>query len=241
MLASLISEAEKIVFFTGAGISTESGIADFRSPGGIWSQMKPIQFQDFMADEATRREDWRRRFYFQSQFDQAQPNEGHAAIARVMNGPKGAMLITQNIDGLHQRSGIADDRIIEIHGNGTRAACLDCETPMSLQESARHIEVRDQAPRCEECGGLVKAQVISFGQPMPQDKMIASVKAAMSCDLFVVIGSSLVVRPASDLPLVAQQAGARLAIINREATPHDSIADLVIHESITHIFLRAGL
>lgn len=227
-----LAAARNISFFTGAGVSTESGIADFRSPGGIWSQIKPIQFSDFVADEETRLEDWRRRFHFQAGFDAASPNRGHLAIASAVNARPGGHVITQNIDGLHQRSGIDESRIIEIHGNGTRAACLDCRSPMSLAEARQTIETEARAPRCRRCGGLVKAAVISFGEPMPADKMLQARQIAEQAEIFVVAGSSLVVQPAASLPVVAKEAGARLVIVNREPTPLDSLADLVLHSQI---------
>lgn len=227
-LGPLFEQTNTIVFFTGAGISTESGIADFRSPGGIWSQIKPIQYQDFLDDEATRLEDWRRRFHFQAEFDAAPINDGHRAVAAFMG--QGAALITQNIDGLHQRAcqelGIDDGGIVEIHGNGTRAACLSCHAPHTLAYARQHIEESGRSPRCTRCGGLVKASVISFGQPMPQDRVQRAADLARACDLFVVLGSSLVVQPAASLPAIARQAGAELVIINREETPLDSFASV---------------
>lgn len=227
-LAGHLRAARRIVVFTGAGISTESGIADFRSPGGIWSKITPIQFGDFLADEETRLEDWRRRFHFQPQFDSAPLNDGHRAVADIINSAAGIGLITQNIDGLHQRSGIADQDIIEIHGNGTRATCLDCHSPMTLKDARQHIENTGQAPRCRRCGGLVKSAVISFGQPMPQAKMVEAETMALNCDLFLVLGSSLVVQPAASLPLIARNNGAELVIINQQSTPLDAIGSLVV-------------
>lgn len=231
-LADYLTSASRIVFFTGAGISTESGIADFRSPGGIWSQMKPIQFSDFVEDEATRLEDWRRRFHFQAEFDAAPVNKGHKAVSTVMASDKGLSLITQNIDGLHQRSGVSDSQIIEIHGNGTKATCLECNSPMTLLKAQETIESTGVSPKCLRCGGLVKAAVISFGQPMPQEKMRQAEKAAKACDLFIVLGSSLVVQPAATLPVIAARNGANLIIINREPTPLDDISDLVLTSSL---------
>jgi NAD-dependent deacetylase len=238
-LGDLVREACNIVFFTGAGISTESGIADFRSPGGVWSRMKPIQFSDFVADEAVRLEDWRRRFHFQKQFDAAQPNSGHMAIARLAALGKVRSVITQNIDGLHQRSGIDERLIIEIHGNGTRVRCLNCGLGSALEEARQRLLETGAAPICTSCGGQLKSAVISFGQPMPQDRVAQAHAACQSCDLLVVAGSSLVVQPAASLPLVAMQSGARLAILNREPTPLDDLADVVVQRSIgdamTHV------
>lgn len=231
-IVELIANARSIAFLSGAGISTESGIADFRSPGGIWSKIKPIQYQDILSDEDIRLEDWRRRFHFQAEFDAAEPNDGHRAIAEILKGDSGLGLVTQNIDGLHQRSGLDEAQMIEIHGNGTRAACLTCESPMSLAEAKGIIEKSGRAPRCRRCDGLVKANVISFGQPMPVDKVVAATRMAQACDLFVVVGSSLVVQPVATLPVQAMQSGAKLLIINRDPTPLDSVADLVVHADL---------
>jgi len=240
-LRTLIKESNAILLFTGAGISTESGIADFRSPGGIWSKIKPIQFQDFVSSPETRLEDWRRRFHFQAEFDKAEPNDGHIAVASIVNSESGLGLITQNIDGLHQRGGVADVDIIEIHGNGTRASCLDCGSPMTLVRARQIVEEEGHPPVCDRCGGIIKADVISFGQPMPTDKMLEAERLTYASDLFIVLGSSLVVQPAAALPMIARNNGARLVIINRERTPLDDIADLVIHASISETMKAALL
>ena len=231
-LAQFIDDAERIVIFTGAGISTESGIADFRSPGGIWSQIKPIQFDAFLKSEEMRLEYWRRRFRFQAEFEAAPLNDGHRGVASIINSPKGRGLITQNIDGLHQRAGVGDQDIIEIHGNGVKGVCLDCQSPMSLEQAEKLIAETGKSPRCTRCGGLVKSAVISFGQPMPQDKVAAAENLAMSCDLFIVLGSSLVVHPAAGLPIVAKNSGSKLVIINRQPTPLDAIADFLLPAAI---------
>ena len=238
-LVELIDSASRIVVFTGAGISTESGIADFRSPGGIWTKIKPIEFSDFLENEEMRLEYWRRRFHFQKEFDAAPLNAGHEAVATIINSEKGLGLITQNIDGLHQRSGINDEDIIEIHGNGVRAICLDCGSPMSLQEAERIIEESGRSPRCGRCNGLVKSAVISFGQAMPQDKLMAAEQLVMSCDLCLVLGSSLVVHPAASLPIIAKNSGSRLAIVNREPTPLDPISDLSVRCTIGTVLEKA--
>ena len=230
--ADFIRSSQSILFFTGAGISTESGIADFRSPGGIWSKIKPIMFDEFLADPELRMEDWRRRFHFQKTFDDAQPNDGHKAVARVLNNDNGLGLVTQNIDGLHQRGGVTQNQIIEIHGNGTRASCLDCRAPMTLKRAKELVELTGKAPECERCKGITKADIVSFGQPMPVEKMQNAQKWALSCDLFIVLGSSLVVQPAASLPVLAKNNGAQLVIVNREPTPMDSLADLVINGPI---------
>ena len=237
-LRQAVGDARAIVVFTGAGISTESGIDDFRSPGGVWSRMKPIQFADFMSDEAVRLEDWRRRFAFKAEFERAKPNAGHHAVAELKKAGKLRAVITQNIDGLHQRAGVPDDDIIEIHGTGLSASCLDCAAAMPFDAAREHIRTTGTSPRCNRCDGLVKSDVVSFGQPMPRDRLERAVQAALDCDLMIVAGSSLVVEPAASLPRVAQRQGATVAIVNREPTPLDSIATHIartgIGDTLTH-------
>lgn len=237
-LDELFGTARNAVVFTGAGISTESGIPDFRSPGGVWSRMKPVLFDDFLASETARIEDWRRRFLMLEQFGAAPPNAAHLAIARlVARGVVGAV-ITQNIDGLHQRSGVPEARIIELHGNGTRAGCLDCDADVTLETARSAFEATGMAPRCPDCGGLVKARVISFGQAMPPNEMARAEEASLAADLFVVAGSSLVVYPAASFPMIAKRNGATLVICNRDDTDQDGIADVVIRGSLGLAFER---
>ncbi|MGD9601013.1 MAG: NAD-dependent deacetylase [Gammaproteobacteria bacterium] len=231
-LAALLDDAATIVVFTGAGISTESGIPDFRSPQGIWSQFTPIQFQDFVHSETHRREAWRRKFLIDRDMQRARPNRGHRAVQALVAGGRCPCVITQNIDGLHQASGIPADRIVELHGNGTYARCLDCGHAHALEPIRIAFERDGTLPACDACGGLVKTATISFGQPMPDVEMRRAEQAALACDLFLVLGSSLVVYPAAAFPLRAKRAGARLVIINREPTPHDVHADLVVHADI---------
>jgi NAD-dependent deacetylase len=230
-LVRLLSTSQRIVALTGAGISTESGIPDFRSPGGIWSRMKPITFQAFVASEEARLEDWRRRFKMNAEFARAEPNAGHRLLARLGADGKLLAVITQNIDGLHQRAGLPADLTIEIHGNATHGRCLSCGESMALAEVRRLIDATEAAPRCR-CGGLVKAAVISFGERMPEEAMRRAAEHATAADLFLVMGSSLQVQPAASLPLLARRAGACLVILNREPTPLDREADLVIRASI---------
>jgi NAD-dependent deacetylase len=234
-LGAWIQEAKRIVAFTGAGISTESGIPDFRSPGGIWSRMQPITYQEFIASEEARLEDWRRRLTMNDQLAQAEPNIGHRALASLVRSGKGLGVVTQNIDGLHQRSGVPAERLVELHGNATRGQCLDCRTSMPLEEVRAAIAATGAGPRCA-CGGLVKAAVVSFGQAMPEREMARAAEWAGMCDLCLAIGSSLVVHPAATIPLLARHAGARLVIVNREATPLDEAADLVVHSAIGPLF-----
>ncbi len=231
-LAELFADARRAVIFTGAGISTESGIPDFRSPGGIWERTDPVYFDDFVTSEDARRTDWQRRFTMLDQFAAAEPNAGHRAIAALHRLGRVSAVITQNIDGMHQRSGVPDDRVIELHGNGTFATCLECGERHELEAIRGPFEERGETPRCRACGGIVKAAIINFGQSMPLEAMAQAQEAALEADLFVAIGSSLVVYPAAGLPILAKEEGAELVILNREATPLDGIADFVIRDEI---------
>ncbi len=231
-LAKLLAESRNAVIFTGAGISTESGIPDFRSPGGVWSRMKPIYYQDFIASEDARREAWDRTFSGVMRWTGASPNAGHYAVARLVARGKVSAIITQNIDNLHQDSGVPASQIVELHGNASYATCLDCGLRHELDVLKQSFLGRGEIPVCRDCGGLVKTATISFGQAMPQGPMERAQEATLACDLFIVLGSSLVVYPAAGFPLLAKQNDARLVIVNREATEQDDYADLVIHDSI---------
>lgn len=231
-LRDLLFEARKVVVFTGAGISTESGIPDFRSPGGIWSKYKPIEFHDFLASEEMRRESWRRKFKTDQVVSAAKPNKGHRTIALLNKNGLVSSVITQNIDGLHQLSGISDEQIIELHGNGTYAACLSCQKRVELQEVQQLFQLDEQIPACDACGGIIKTATISFGQPMPEAELLRAERETLACDLFFVIGSSLVVYPAAGLPIMAKRNGANLIILNREPTDLDIHADLVLNREI---------
>ena len=228
----MIARAKRVVVFTGAGMSTDSGIPDFRSPGGVWSRMKPIYFQDFLASEDNRREAWRRAFSGVAGWTGATPNDGHHAIARLVAAGKVTAVITQNVDNLHQESGIPSDQVIELHGNASYASCLECGLRHELADLRAPFLERGEIPQCRDCGGLVKTATISFGQPMPPGPMARADAATRDCDLFIVLGSSLVVFPAAAFPMQAKRNGARLAIVNREATEQDAYADLVLHEGI---------
>jgi len=231
-LAQLIDKSRRAVVFTGAGISTESGIPDFRSPGGIWTQMAPIYFDEFLASETARRETWRRRFAMQDQFGNAEPNRGHRAVDALVRRGKVSAVITQNIDGLHQASGIPPDKVIELHGNTTYATCLDCGQRYEIADLRVLFERDGDVPPCEHCLGHVKTATVSFGQAMPVVAMARAEKETLAADLCIVLGSSLVVYPAAGFPEIAKRNGAALAIVNREPTPLDRIADLVIHRGI---------
>jgi NAD-dependent deacetylase len=231
-LACLIADARRLVVFTGAGISTESGIPDFRSPGGVWSQMKPIYFQDFVSDPAKRREAWERTFSGRAGWTGREPNAGHRAVARLVAQGKATSVITQNVDNLHQASGVPAKQVIELHGNASYAACLDCEERHELSDFRDSFLKVGEIPYCRRCGGLVKSATISFGQPMPPVAMAQAEAESLSCDTFLVLGSSLVVYPAASFPLIAKRNGAKLAIVNREPTELDRFADLVLHDEI---------
>jgi NAD-dependent deacetylase len=238
-LARLIAEARRMVVFTGAGISTESGVPDFRSPGGVWSRMKPIYFQDFVASEEKRREAWTRAFTGVAGWVGAKPNAGHHAVARLVAQGKASAVITQNVDNLHQDSGVPAAKVIELHGNASYATCLECGLRHELRVLKQGFLGTGEIPACRACGGLVKTAVISFGQPMPVEPMARAEEESLACDLFLVLGSSLVVYPAAGFPLLAKRNGARLAILNREPTDLDAYADLVLHDEIGPALVEA--
>ena len=230
-LAEMIDAAQRVVLFTGAGISTESGIPDFRSPGGVWSRMKPIYFQEFVASEEKRREAWRRVFSGSAGWVGASPNAGHHAIAKLVAQGKVSSVITQNVDNLHQDSGVPEERVIELHGNASYAKCLTCGRRHELEALREPFLATEEPPVCW-CGGLIKTATISFGQSMPEEPMARAEAETLACDLFLVLGSSLVVYPAAGFPMLAKETGAMLAIVNREPTDQDRLADLVLHEEI---------
>ena len=238
-LKSLIGGAKRIVAFTGAGISTESGIPDFRSPGGIWTKYQPIMFDDFMSSEEMRREAWRRKFATDETMLKAEPNAGHRALAKLVEQGRMSAIITQNIDGLHQASGVPTSKIIELHGNTTYAGCLDCGHRHELDPIRKAFLGKGALPLCEKCDGIVKTATISFGQAMPEIQMARAQDETIGCDLFLVLGSSLVVYPAAGFPRIAKRKGAKLAILNRDATDQDDDADLVIHAEIGPTLSRA--
>jgi len=231
-LREMLVAAKCGIVFTGAGISTESGIPDFRGPGGIWTKYRPIEFQEFLASTAAQREYWHRKFATHDAVDQAEPNEGHLAVAELVKRGKVSAVITQNIDGLHQESGIPADQVIELHGNTTYAHCLDCSREYDLEPIRQAFLADEILPVCETCGGVVKTATISFGQAMPEVAMQRANKVTLDCDLFLAIGSSLTVYPAAGFPVLAKKNRADLVIINREPTGLDDLADLVIHAEI---------
>jgi NAD-dependent deacetylase len=230
-LGDMIAAATMIVPFTGAGISTEAGIPDFRSPGGLWTRNRPIPYDEFVASQDARDEAWRRRFAMEATFAAAKPGRGHRALASLYRAGKVPAIITQNIDNLHQASGFAPDHVVELHGNTTFARCIGCGHRYELGWVRQRFDTGG-APDCTECGEPVKTATISFGQAMPEDAMQRATELAQHCDLFLAIGSSLVVWPAAGFPMMARNCGARLVIINNEPTDQDDVADLVIRFDI---------
>ena len=231
-LTSLLQASGRIVIFTGAGISTESGIPDFRSPGGIWSKFTPVYYQDFVSSEDARREAWRRKMAVDDDMRRARPNRGHRAVAELVRRSKVSSVITQNIDNLHQISGVPESRVIELHGNSTYATCLDCGLRHALEPIIEEFARDETLPVCRECAGIVKTATVSFGQAMPQAAMERAEAETLACDLFLAVGSSLVAYPAAGFPVLAKRNGARLVIINREPTDLDGLADLVLNAEI---------
>jgi NAD-dependent deacetylase len=228
-----LEAARLIAPFTGAGISTECGIPDFRSPGGLWTRNRPIPFDAFLASQEMRNESWRRRFAMDAPFSAARPGRGHLALASLYRAGKAPGVITQNIDNLHQSSGIATQHVIELHGNNSYASCLDCGKRYELDWVRQEfMQTQGRAPDCAACGGHIKTATISFGQAMPAREMRRAERLTLDCDLFLAVGSSLVVWPAAGFPLMAKRNGADLVIINREATEFDEIADLIVREDI---------
>lgn len=236
---ALVREACRVVAFTGAGVSTESGIPDFRSPGGIWEQYEPVYFQDFLASEEARKKYWRRAGATYPVISRAAPNATHLALADLERMGKLDCVITQNIDRLHQKGGVSPERVIEIHGHNTEVICLDCRASYPREEVQNWLESGVEVPHCPRCGGLLKEATISFGQAMPEKEMAeAERRVRGTCDLLLTLGSSLVVYPAAYLPIYAHQAGASIIIINLAPTSQDGMADVVIHSRTGEVLPR---
>jgi len=231
-LGEMIAESSCILPFTGAGISTESGIPDFRSPGGLWTRNRPIPYDEFLASQNARDEAWRRRFAMEETFAAAQPTRGHRALAALYKSGKTPAIITQNIDNLHQASGVAGEDVVELHGNTTYARCVGCSQRYDLTWIRQRLDDDGHAPFCTACEEPVKTATISFGQAMPENEMRRATELAQQCDLFLAIGSSLAVWPAAGFPMLAKKSGARLVIINNEPTDQDEYADLVLRHDI---------
>tara|TARA_B100000963_G_scaffold260594_1_gene228836 strand:+ start:62 stop:799 length:738 start_codon:yes stop_codon:yes gene_type:complete len=232
----LVKNSSYPVFFTGAGISTDSGIPDFRGPNGFWKKNTPIYFQDFMSSNDMRKQYWEQSVNFKSNFSQFRPNKGHDAIAKIINSKKHGHCVTQNVDNLHQAAGLEDNQVTEIHGNATYAVCLSCEKKYELETIHQAFKENQKPPNCQDCKGFIKTATISFGQPMPQKEMMRAQYEATNCDLMVAVGSSLVVYPAATIPLLGKQSGAKFVILNNEPTEMDEFADLVINANISETF-----
>lgn len=230
--SELVHAASRIVILTGAGISTESGVPDFRSPGGLWEQFRIVEYGEYIESEEARIEDWHRRFYMKDQIGAVEPNVGHQKIGQWLTSGKAQQLITQNVDGLHQRGGAPENKIIEIHGNATTASCITCKLHHEMDACRNQFEITGIGPRCIACGGLIKADVVMFGEAMPADKTNRAFEIAETADLFLAIGTSLVVQPAAVLPLHAKRNGAKFAILNRDPTELDRFADCVVNAEI---------
>ena len=228
-IADKIIEGGNNIFFTGAGISTESGIPDYRSQGGIWDKFRPVYFDEFMAREDARIEYWQRWQELYQGLRQATPNKGHQAIAELYRMGLIQAVVTQNIDGLHQASGIPESAVIELHGNTLRIRCMSCGRISSTQVVQKRLSNGESAPDCD-CGGFLKPDTISFGQSMPMEKVHQAIALAQNSDLFVVVGSTLLVQPAAHMPIYAKQNNAFMVIINLSETPCDNMCDVLITE-----------
>jgi NAD-dependent deacetylase len=237
-IGQYLAEAKRAIAFTGAGISTESGIADFRSPGGVWSKYQPVYFRDFLSSEDARRRYWKMKKEGYDEFKAAKPNNGHRVLARLEAAGMIVAVITQNIDGLHQDAG--SRRVLELHGTSRYCLCLDCDARFSPDEIQRRMESGVEIPLCDHCGGLLKSATVSFGQSLPADVLTEAFDLSMNADMVLALGSSLVVEPAASIPLQAKNNGARLVIINRTETPLDGLADVVIHNSIGETLSRVS-
>ena len=226
-IAEKIFEGGNNVIFTGAGISTESGIPDYRSQGGIWDKFKPVYFDEFMSREDARVEYWQRWKDLYQGLRQARPNKGHQAIAELYDMGLVQAVVTQNIDGLHQASGIPESAVIELHGNTLRIRCMSCSKISATQEAHDRLSNGELAPTCD-CGGFLKPDTISFGQSMPMDKVNQAIGLSQNSHLFIVVGSTLVVQPAAHMPIYAKQNNAFLVIINLSETPCDDMCNVRI-------------
>ncbi len=235
-IAGYLSQSKKAVAFTGAGISTESGIPDFRSPGGVWSRYQPVLFQDFLASEDARRRYWQMKKEGYRELKGAKPNAGHRALAALEAAGKLTAVITQNIDGLHQDAG--SRRVLELHGTSRHCVCLKCDGRYDPDLVQQRLESGVEVPLCDKCGGLLKSATISFGQQLPQDVLSEAIDLCLQTDLILAIGSSLVVEPAASLPLQAKRNGGRLVIINKTETPLDDLADIIVREPIGETLTR---
>ncbi|MBT3386347.1 MAG: sigma factor regulator FecR [Desulfobacula sp.] len=229
LVAQRIKVSKHLVFFTGAGISTESGIPDYRSQGGIWDKFKPVYFDEFMTSKESRIRYWEQRLDMEKGLSVSKPNKGHKSLAKLYELGLLKILITQNIDGLHQASGIPQEKIIELHGNTRRVRCMSCKKLISWKEAKKIIDAGNKAPVCS-CSGYFKPDTISFGQAMPVEETQRAAMLSSKSDAFIVVGSTLLVQPAALMPEYAKTAGAFLAIINLSKTPYDNMCDVLIRD-----------
>jgi NAD-dependent deacetylase len=230
-VAQWIIDSKKAVVFSGAGLSTESGIPDFRSPGGVWDRYNPedFYFQNFIASKVSREKYWQMATEMYEPMKKAQPNAAHLAIAEMEKLGRLDCVITQNIDGLHFKAGNSEEKVIQLHGTAMYVSCLNCGKKYDRDEVQERLRKTREVPYCDDCNGPLKPATISFGQAMPERETEEAYHRSSLCDLFIVVGSSLVVQPAASMPLVAKRNGAKLVIINRDPTPYDDMADIVIH------------
>lgn len=231
----LLQNSQRVVVFTGAGISTESGIPDFRGANGLWKKIEPIEFQEFISSEAIRRQSWKRWFEHGRELLEARPNTGHQAIATLVESGKVTAVITQNVDNLHQVSGVPSHQVIELQGNASYAKCLSCGKRVEMEAISSEFSSTGQVGPCVDCGGIIKSATISFGQMMPEAPMQRAEQETLACDLFVVLGSSLSVYPAAGFPAMAYENRAKLVIVNQQQTEMDAVADVVINAGIGDI------
>lgn len=236
-VADWIRASRKVVVFTGAGVSTESGIPDFRSPGGVWQKYNPEDFyyQKFLTQEEAREKYWQMSKEFFPPVRQAQPNAAHRAVTELEKMGKLDCVITQNVDSLHQRAGTSPEKVIELHGTAISVSCLSCRKKYPREEIQAWLMEGVRVPRCKDCQGILKPDTVAFGQPMPPRETAEAFDRARACDLFIVIGSSLVVQPAASVPWEAKERGAKLVIVNRDPTPLDSMADAILRGSAGQI------
>jgi NAD-dependent deacetylase len=229
--AKLVGKSRWAVAFTGAGISTESGLSDFRSPGGVWERYRVVTYQEFVASHNARVEYWSQKRDFYNELRQGRPNKAHLALAELERAGKLKGIISQNIDGFHQMAGSSAEGVVELHGTNRTAYCLKCARVWPIEEIHRRLEVGDLDPECEDCGGYIKPSTVSFGQAMPEAAMAKAFEWATQADLLLMIGSSLQVHPAASIPPLAHSSGAKLIFINRTETPCDYLAAVLFRES----------
>lgn len=229
---SAIDKSKRIVGFTGAGISTESGIPDYRSKGGIWDKFQPVYFDEFLSDEKKRILYWQRKQELWNDIRNATPNKGHLFFKRLYDERKLIGIVTQNIDGLHEKSGLPKDIIVNLHGTNLEVACLKCEFIVPSEKVLDNLNLEKGVPLCPKCGGLLKPNTISFGQQLREEDLDKARTLSLSCEMMIVVGSTLVVQPASSIPVIAKENGALLAIISLSETPLDSQADFVFHHKM---------